>query len=202
MKLSEKIFALRRQKGMSQEKLAEELNISRQSISRWENGTAQPDAENIFLLSRIFGITADSLLDEEQDVSADSLSTDRGQERFRRLFPSAAGAVLFLTGLLGNFVIYVLSRMFKVMIPNITREYDGTIIYRWSSGITGYSYKYFIQEHHLELLTALLWLMLACGLILLLRKPIRTQSELFCRHRLLLSPKSIEKRRPDLCFKE
>ena len=63
--------------------------------------------------------------------------------------------------------------MFKVMIPNITREYDGTIIYRWSSGITGYSYKYFIQEHHLELLTALR-VMLACGLILLLRKPIRT----------------------------
>ena len=40
MKLSEKIFALRRQKGMSQEKLAEELNISRQSISRWENGVS------------------------------------------------------------------------------------------------------------------------------------------------------------------
>ena len=48
MKLSEKILSLRKQHGMSQEDLAGELNVSRQAISRWEVGSAQPDASNVF----------------------------------------------------------------------------------------------------------------------------------------------------------
>lgn len=47
MNLSEKIVELRKSNGMSQEALAEKLNVSRQAISRWENGTAMPDATNI-----------------------------------------------------------------------------------------------------------------------------------------------------------
>ena len=55
MKLSDKIIILRKQHGMSQEDLAERLNISRQAISRWENGSATPDASNI-LQSVFFGV--------------------------------------------------------------------------------------------------------------------------------------------------
>lgn len=47
MKLSDKIIRLRKSNGMSQEDLAEKLNISRQAISRWESGTAMPNASNI-----------------------------------------------------------------------------------------------------------------------------------------------------------
>ena len=47
MKLAEKIVTLRKQKGLSQEALAEHLNVSRQAVSRWELGTALPDATNI-----------------------------------------------------------------------------------------------------------------------------------------------------------
>ena len=69
MKLSDKIAVLRRQRGWSQEELAEWLSVSRQTISRWESGRAAPDAENIVRLSRLFGTSTDWLLLDEHDLS-------------------------------------------------------------------------------------------------------------------------------------
>ncbi len=65
MKLQEKIIKLRKENGWSQEEFAERMNVSRQAISRWENGTALPDANNILQLSKLFNVTADYLLNED-----------------------------------------------------------------------------------------------------------------------------------------
>lgn len=65
MKLSEKVIGLRKACGMSQEELAEKLNVSRQAVSRWESGTAMPDANNILQISRLFGVTTDYLLNDD-----------------------------------------------------------------------------------------------------------------------------------------
>lgn len=65
MKLSDKIIKLRKANGWSQEDLAEQLNVSRQTISRWEGAAAQPDAGNILQLSKLFHVTADYLLNDE-----------------------------------------------------------------------------------------------------------------------------------------
>ncbi|MBR2403731.1 MAG: helix-turn-helix transcriptional regulator [Lachnospiraceae bacterium] len=71
MKLSEKIIKLRKINGWSQEDLAERANVSRQAISRWEGGTAQPDATNILQLSKLFGVTTDYLLNDEYESDND-----------------------------------------------------------------------------------------------------------------------------------
>lgn len=71
MKLSEKIVRLRKINGMSQEDLAEKISVSRQAISRWEGGTAQPDATNILQLSKLFGVTTDYLLNDEYESDED-----------------------------------------------------------------------------------------------------------------------------------
>ena len=71
MKLSDKIVGLRKSRGMSQETLAEHLNVSRQAVSRWEMGTAMPDAANILRLSKLFHVTADYLLDDEYQSDSD-----------------------------------------------------------------------------------------------------------------------------------
>lgn len=71
MKLHEKIYQLRKRSGMSQEKAAECLNISRQALSRWENGTAQPAAHNIVEISKLFGVTTDYLLNEQYQSDDD-----------------------------------------------------------------------------------------------------------------------------------
>lgn len=72
MNVSEKIRTLRKSKGMSQEELAGKVNISRQAVSRWENGTALPDVDNIVQLSKLFGVTTDYLLMDSYESNEDS----------------------------------------------------------------------------------------------------------------------------------
>ena len=71
MKLSDKIVRLRKSNGMSQEEFADKLGVSRQAISRWEMGTAMPDATNILQLSRLFQVTTDYLLNDEYQSDND-----------------------------------------------------------------------------------------------------------------------------------
>lgn len=66
MKISEKILFCRKRAGLSQEALAEKLGVSRQAVSKWENGESAPDLEKLMLLSKTFGVTADWLLSEEE----------------------------------------------------------------------------------------------------------------------------------------
>ncbi len=71
MKLPDKIIKLRRAQGWSQEELAERLDISRQAISRWENGTALPDVQNVLQLSKLFCVTTDYLLNDDCESDGD-----------------------------------------------------------------------------------------------------------------------------------
>lgn len=71
MKLYEKIYQLRKQSGLSQEETAGRLHISRQALSRWENGTAQPAANNIVEISKLFGVTTDYLLNDDYQSDDD-----------------------------------------------------------------------------------------------------------------------------------
>ena len=59
MKLQDKLIELRKENGWSQEDFAEKLDVSRQAISRWENGTALPDAQNLLRISKLFNVPAD-----------------------------------------------------------------------------------------------------------------------------------------------
>lgn len=65
MILSEKILTLRKKNGWSQEDLAEKLNVSRQSISKWEGAGSIPDLNKIIEMSAIFGVTTDYLLKDD-----------------------------------------------------------------------------------------------------------------------------------------
>lgn len=69
MKLSEKIIELRKTNGMTQEKLAELCNVSRQSISKWEADIALPETEKLLLLGEIFHVSMDVLLKDELTIS-------------------------------------------------------------------------------------------------------------------------------------
>lgn len=62
MELKDKISSLRKQHNMSQEQLAEQMYVSRQSISKWELGESMPDISNIVRLTEIFDVTTDYLL--------------------------------------------------------------------------------------------------------------------------------------------
>lgn len=86
MEFSEKLQMLRKSKGMSQEDLANELEVSRQAVSKWESGQAYPETEKLLQLSEWFGVSVDYLLKPDATGSgagfppagAGALPVDRG----------------------------------------------------------------------------------------------------------------------------
>ena len=68
MEIGNKINQLRKLSGMTQEQLAEKLNVSRQTISKWESDSTSPDLESIVKISRIFHVSLDDLLRKEKQV--------------------------------------------------------------------------------------------------------------------------------------
>lgn len=167
MKFAEKILRLRKGKGMSQEELAEKLNVSRQAVSRWEIGSAQPDVSNILQLSKLFGVTTDYLLNDDYESDKDIPVVKNAETMANKKTKKIIALCVSSLGLLGNFIIYILSRFIEVMVPYVTYENDKKW-YNWNSGLTGRSYKYFIEEYNLELLTVLFWGMFLIGIIYIL----------------------------------
>lgn len=68
MTMGEKMQKLRKQKNWSQETLAEKLGVSRQAVSLWERGESMPEIDKLIPLARLFGVTADYLLDDTQEA--------------------------------------------------------------------------------------------------------------------------------------
>lgn len=69
MTINEKISVLRRNLGMSQDELAEKLDVSRQSVSKWESGKSLPETDKVLALSKLFNVSADFLLDDEEEFA-------------------------------------------------------------------------------------------------------------------------------------
>ena len=76
MILADKIINLRKKAGWSQDELASKLNVTRQSVSKWEGAQSIPDMERIVQMSRLFGVTTDYLLKDELETEEFS-SADR-----------------------------------------------------------------------------------------------------------------------------
>ena len=66
MNINEKIYTLRKERGLSQEELANELNVSRQTVSKWELGESTPDFDKIVPLCELFGISTEELLRDKK----------------------------------------------------------------------------------------------------------------------------------------
>ena len=86
MKLQDKIIKLRKVNGWSQEDFAEKLNVSRQAVSRWENGTALPDAQNILQISKLYQVTTDYLLNDDYESDSDIPAVKTATEETEALF--------------------------------------------------------------------------------------------------------------------
>lgn len=97
MILAEKIALLRRQNGWSQEELADQLNVSRQAVSKWEGGTSIPDLDKILKLSALFEVSTDYLLKDEleqPDATAPLPKEERVTEPCRTVSFDEANAYL------------------------------------------------------------------------------------------------------------
>lgn len=170
MKLCDKILDLRKKQGLSQEQLAEQLNVSRQAVSRWESGAALPDAINVLQLSDLFGVTTDYLLhddyDSDRDIPAVVRTAQDGDRKAKRFLYLTLGGCLAGFGTLAALTLYIVSRFVKVPIP-LVYEQGGQLVYEWG-GYEGISWKYFVEHFSLELLIVLFSLLILAGVLILL----------------------------------
>ena len=90
MKINEKLPILRKRCGMSQEDFAHELNVSRQSVYKWETGDANPDITKLQKMAKVLGVSFDYLLDENIDITkVDDVPVDKPIEtKYRKVFCS------------------------------------------------------------------------------------------------------------------
>ena len=118
MTLAEKILSLRTQRGMSQDDLAEKLEVSRQSVSKWETAQSTPDLDKIIKLADLFGTTVDQLVREgerPQPPEPPEAKVIYVEREKRGLSPTqvlgvvteVTGAVLAVIGLLGAPVLFL-----------------------------------------------------------------------------------------------
>ena len=90
MGFSKKLIQLRKANGMSQEDLADKLGVSRQAISRWEQGSTFPDLPNLQKICKVFSVSADYLISdehteerEEEAVSANVQENERNDSKIK-----------------------------------------------------------------------------------------------------------------------
>lgn len=80
MIFADKLIDLRKRSGLSQEELAEKMNVSRQSVSKWEGAQSVPDINKMIALSEIFGVSTDYLLKDEIEAPELIKQEDSGEE--------------------------------------------------------------------------------------------------------------------------
>ena len=94
MIFADKVIALRKKAGWSQEELAERLNVSRQSVSKWESAQSVPDIDRILQMSRLFGVTTDYLL--KDDMEEPEVTGEESASPLRRVTMQQASDYLAL----------------------------------------------------------------------------------------------------------
>lgn len=123
MEFNNKLYELRKQKGFSQEELANRLNVSRQTVSKWEVGDSTPDMEKLVAISDLFGISLDELVLDKAPEPApapqtakselytdikEKVLTDKNRKKAKKGLKIGAIALgIFLAIDLISFVIYV-----------------------------------------------------------------------------------------------
>lgn len=156
MKLNEKIYTCRKRAGLSQEALADRLGVSRQAVSKWETGEAEPEIGKLRLLAKEFGVSTDWLLSEEEpegekapgwtvrDAAPDP-GPGRGSDwvntlpgalgRLCRRFGWLAGVYIALSGL-GITIVGVIARaMFGSMFRGTSDLFGDTTISGLPAGV-------------------------------------------------------------------
>ena len=89
MSFGEKLTKLRKEKGLNQEELAQELNVSRQAVSKWESNNSYPETDKIIQICKIFNVSMDELIGlkevskEKQEQDIYSMQIDEQMEKLK-----------------------------------------------------------------------------------------------------------------------
>lgn len=104
MTLGERLAKLRKEKGLSQEEVADKINVTRQTVSKWELDQSLPDFDRIMPLCKLYGISSDELLTgniEQKDENLDDVNSERAIEvRRKKAITVSISLVLFVLAII------------------------------------------------------------------------------------------------------
>ena len=163
MTMGEKLLKLRKARQWSQEELAEKIGVTRQAVSRWESGSAKPDAEKIIALCDLFGVSADYLLREEYAGETQVVTQMPAQVQEKQ--SNGVTGVQILGALLLVLGVVVLLVLVLMSIENPHWYHTGSRTYK---GLAGFL-----------LGNRLVWLMVADGIALFLGALLLAWSSIF-----------------------
>lgn len=128
MNLGENIYRFRSQKNMSQGDLADSLNVSRQSVSKWENNSATPELEKLIKMSEVFGITLDELVSGvRSEPTVQTVCVEKPRIRFTQR--EIAGIVFWFFAALMILVYAMSGEGFAGLLPAVPFLICGTMCY-------------------------------------------------------------------------
>ena len=146
MEFGEKLQMLRKARGWSQEELAQQINVSRQALSKWESGASIADTENVIALSRLFGVSTDYLLLSESEAANAPTAVPTPTKESKWPVPRIAWLVILLVAVVGLIAMHILASV------------------RYASGLL-LSVMFLANRFQLWWLLILLWVMLAAGFL-------------------------------------
>ena len=156
MSFSDKLQKLRKQNGLSQEQLAAQLNVSRQAISKWEQGTL-PDMNNIINVSRYFDCSLDYLINEndesnkheyDENKKEDAKELNNKEDGIKNIFKKYFWLLVNIISASAFIAVYIISKIYPSPIVRTTETGEAYV------GITG-----FVDYHNLRGFMTLLYLM-------------------------------------------
>ncbi len=107
MEFAEKLTALRKGRELTQEQLAEQLGVSRQSVSKWESGQVVPEVEKIVELSRVFDVSIDYLL-KPSELDALSVKTQMLEEQQKRMLVREQNRARMFKNIMYSVIVYLI----------------------------------------------------------------------------------------------
>ena len=154
MTLGEKIKNIRKRFGLSQEKLAEILNVSRQAITKWESDGGFPDTANLVEISKIFGVTIDYLINSDSELPLLVMRTVIDKDKYKNKLDG------YYEYLKDNYSelweVYSLSRTKKMNVLEMILDFFGTMgNYHRIEALSDLSPYYLVTKDNLKLLVSI-----------------------------------------------
>ena len=146
MEFGEKLQMLRKARGWSQEELAQQINVSRQALSKWESGASIADTENVIALSRLFGVSTDYLLLSESETTSAPAAVPTPTKESKWPVPRIVWLAILLVAVVGLIAMHILASV------------------RYASGLL-LSVMFLANRFQLWWLLILLWVMLVAGFL-------------------------------------
>ncbi len=195
--LSERLYKLRKAKGLSQEDLANQLNVSRQSVSKWELGESNPDLNNIIALAKIYDCSTDYLLSGMEDEKEIAKTAKDGRDMYK-VMTIIATLFLFLPLLViigivsNNHVVFTFLLIFAslAIVGSIMMFVVATVLYRKTNllhfknslvtyvttfySVTLYLFLYVLSSaYQNDIFYLIIYLIVILGLSIYIRKLVR-----------------------------